>query len=373
MSEQDPSGDLGTNEGDAPFESALPQGRQRFLAHVIEHALAAGRRTHDDFMRHFTPTAIMEGLKNQPQLRANILVITTGVKTKIARKKDWESAGNDLQIALDEGEADAETIVSLFEPDDRVRYLDGKSLWKFVVEGDFWRAKAGVDFDIAKAHTAFMLDRALKDELIAHKDIVDGITVSKLSEHLPRIELEKIITAALRQAEKEKPFHETDLLRETPSTTLVDHIPLPHIWETVIEPRIAGAHKFLAEDSDSSSAGNDVDLSAVSDVSDDDEIEDEEDLAIAESLDDDKVGKADAPSNGIGKAAPAPAPMPSLGTKLGLNPGGISKPTPTLGGSDAKLPSPTGGVFGNSSRGTKSDTTPKAASLGSSSTDSKES
>ncbi len=245
MSELESEMNGAAEEHKPAFESSLPQGRQRFLAHVIEHSLSVGRRTHDDFIRHFPPALIMEGLRDQPQLRANILVITTGVKTKIARKKNYESAGNDLQIALEEGEADAETIVTLFEPDDRVRFLDPKKLWAYVIEGDFWRAKSGIDFDIAKAHIAFMLDRALKDELVSHLDIVEGMTVSKLAEHLPRIELEKIITAALMQSQKEKPFREEDLLRETPSTTLVEHVPLPHVWETVVEPKIARAHDFL--------------------------------------------------------------------------------------------------------------------------------
>lgn len=346
MSELETAAEL--PEDDAPtFESALPQGRQRFLAHVIEHALAVGRRTHEDFIHHFPPTAIMEGLKDQSQLRANILVITTGVKTKIARKKSWDSAGQDLQIALDEGEADAETIVTLFEPDDRVRFLDAQKLWAYVVEGEFWRAKTGAEFDIAKAHTAFMLDRALKDELIEHKDVVDGITVSKLAEHLPRIELEKIITAALRQSEKEKPFHETDLLRETPTTTLVEHVPLPHIWETVIEPRIARTHDFL-ENEDAPASATSVDTSSVSPASDfededkdedepDDELGDSED--VQEELDDEVELGGDDSSK---KAAAAP---PAASSPFGAPP----KPAAGLGlgkASDGKVPSPAMGVFG---------------------------
>ena len=121
------------------FVSRLGHGKERFLAHVIEQGLEVGRRTPEDFIRHFPPGMIMLGLGDRPDLRANILVLTTGVKLKIALKKSAETSGEDLQIALDEQETDAESIVLLFHPDDRVRYLDHRKLWSFVTEGEFWR------------------------------------------------------------------------------------------------------------------------------------------------------------------------------------------------------------------------------------------
>jgi hypothetical protein len=231
------------------FESKLGEGRQRFLAHVIEHGLSNGRRSPEDFIRHFPPAAIMLGLKDQPQLRANILVIATGVRPKIALKKSAESCGGDLQIALDEGETDAETIAQLLDPDDRVRYLQESSLWTFVTEGSFWQtdAKDKTRHTIAAEHIAFMLDRGLKDRLITHKDIVDGISVTKLAELLPRTELEKVISAALKQGSANKPYTEANLLGATPASTLVKHVPLPWIWEHVIVPKIAQAHAYAAK------------------------------------------------------------------------------------------------------------------------------
>ena len=55
----------------------------------------------------------MKGLEHQPSIRASILVLTTGLKQKIAIKKSWQSAAEDLQISLDEGETDAESIVAV--------------------------------------------------------------------------------------------------------------------------------------------------------------------------------------------------------------------------------------------------------------------
>jgi hypothetical protein len=222
------------------FRSLLERGSQRFLAHVIEHGLNSGRRTYDDFIRHFPPELIMAGLKDRPSLRANILVITTGIKSKIAEKKPWDTAAQDLRIALDEGEADAETVVTLFDPDDRVRYLDPVKIWSYVIEGSFWEETRGIDYEIAKANVAFMIERALEDELITHQDIVEGVGIDVLADKLPRAELAKITRG--REA---KAFTDADALRETPSATLVEHIPLTHIWTKVVEPKIAKTHGYV--------------------------------------------------------------------------------------------------------------------------------
>lgn len=248
--ESEPSKPSDKNKREASFESKLTEGRQRFLSHVIEQGLSNGRRTPEDFIRHFSPAAIMQGLKDQAQLRANILVIATGVRSKIALKKTAESCGADLQIALDEGETDAETITQLLDPDDRVRYLEERALWAYVTEGAFWQsdAKDKTRHAIAAEHVAFMIERALKDRLLTQKDVVEGITVAKLAELLPRTELEKIITAALKAGSSNKPYTESNLLGAAPPSTLVKHVPLPWIWDHVIVPKIAQAHGFAPKD-----------------------------------------------------------------------------------------------------------------------------
>ncbi|AKF09132.1 hypothetical protein [Sandaracinus amylolyticus] len=233
-----------------PFASKLPEGRQRFLAHTIEHALACGRRTHADFLRHFPPAAIMHALQDHPDLRASIIEVATGVRFKIAVKKSAEACGVDLQIALDEGETQPNVVVQQLHPDDRVRYLDARALWRFLSEGAFWTTSAQKDrarHAIAAEHIAFMLDRALVDQLLTHRDIVEGITVTRLSELLPRTELEMLLAAALKVGSENKPFVEKTLLTITPITTLVRHIPLDWIWEQVVVPRIAEVHGLVPE------------------------------------------------------------------------------------------------------------------------------
>jgi len=223
------------------LESKLEPGMLRFMAHVIENGLQAGLRTQDDFIRHFPPLDIMKGLAERPDLRANILVPTTGVRPKIALKKSAESAGLDLQIALDEGETDAAVIVSLFHPDDRVRYLESARLWNYVIEPKFWSVEKSqsAEFDRARSHMAFILDRAMEDRLLTHRDIVDGITVATMVQYLPVSELQAVIEKALANSHNGKAFNEQDFLKVTPSQTLVEHVPLSVIWETVICPKVA--------------------------------------------------------------------------------------------------------------------------------------
>jgi hypothetical protein len=229
--------------------SSLTKGRERFLAHVIEHGFEVGRRSPEDFVRHFPPTLIMEGLKDQAKLRANILVAATGTKEKVAIKKTWESCADDLQIALDEGETDASAVMRVFQMDDRVRYLDAKLLWTYVIEGEFWKISPSrqKEYAAAKSHMAFMLARALEDKLVTHADIVEGITVEELASRLPKSELGKIIKGALDCGKRNAPFTETDLLGSMPPDVLVNYMPLFQVWDSIIETKIAFEHGYAVK------------------------------------------------------------------------------------------------------------------------------
>jgi hypothetical protein len=230
------------------FDSRLTNGTDRFISHMIEHAFAIGRRTSRDFLRHFPPATIMDALKDQPLLRADILEAATGVKRKVALKKSATSSGEDLQIALDEGEAAAEDVIRLFRPDDRVRFLPRAKLWSFVIEGEFWNTnktdKAG--YERAQQHIAFLIDRGLKDMLLSHQDVIDGISIVKISQLMPRPELEMAMTSALAAGRRGQPFSDRDFYDALSSATITMHIPLPHLWDEVVHPCIAVEHGLAA-------------------------------------------------------------------------------------------------------------------------------
>ncbi len=231
-------------EAQEAFVSKLQKGPARFLAETLEHALANGRRTADDFIRHFPPGAIMTALDAVPKLRADFLVTLVGLKERTALKTSSSDAGRMLDNALQEGDTDAHSVVTIFSPDDRVQYLDARRIWAFLLEGEFWKAprsKDGSVYRTAQAHIAFMLDRALAHQLISHEALVDGITIEMMAEKLPRNDMARIFKGALASGRGGKPFNDADLYNLMSSATLVDYVPLPHVMQTVVLPMASAA------------------------------------------------------------------------------------------------------------------------------------
>ena len=228
------------DEAREPFRSRAESGEDRFLAEVIVEALRVGDRTAKDFIRHFSPAAIMSGLADQPTKRANILINTVGVREKIALRKSATSAGEDLQIALDEGETNEAAVVELFDPDDRVAYLERTALWKFVTEGQFWKP-SDEHRERSKTLLAFLIDCGIANGLVTHEQVVVAATVDTMATRLPRKLLGEIIGAALSGG---GPFTEQRLLERAPPAELVKHIQLDYLWNEVVVPRIAREHGF---------------------------------------------------------------------------------------------------------------------------------
>jgi hypothetical protein len=228
--------------------SGLGDGRQRFLSQVVAQALESGLRSPKDFIRYFSPKAIMMALASQPRLRANIVVPTIGLNEKVALKKSAESTGEDLQIALNEGVIDEDAIVRLFDPDDRVRYLDEKRLWAFVVEGDFWKATPahGGDTSVAKRNVAYVVDCARANGLITDHDIVEGLTLDRILEALPKSELAKLVRTAVAGGRNGQHFDDEALLGALPPSALLEHVPLSQMWDAVVLARIAIPHGLTA-------------------------------------------------------------------------------------------------------------------------------
>lgn len=226
-------------EGSEAFVSKLQKGPARFLAEALEHALANGRRTADDFIKHFPPSAVMAALDAVPKLRADFLVTLVGLKERTALKTSLSDAGRMLENALQEGDTDAQAVVTLFSPDNRVQYLDARRIWAFLMEGEFWkvpRSKDGGVYRTAQGHIAFMLDRAIAHKLVTYENIIDGITIEVLAEKLPRNDMARVFKGALAAGRAGKPFNDGDLYSTMTSATLVDYVPLPHVMQTVILP-----------------------------------------------------------------------------------------------------------------------------------------
>src|SRR5690606_1082112 len=118
---------------------------------------------------------------------------------------------------------------------------------KFITEGEFWKADSkGKNAKVAQQHVAFMLTQALEDKLITHEDVVEGISVGELALRLSKDALGKIIEEALKQGKTGSPFTEANLLGAMPPEVLVEYVPLSHIWDTVIQSKVAERHGYVA-------------------------------------------------------------------------------------------------------------------------------
>jgi hypothetical protein len=230
----------------AAFKSTLKTGAERFLSQALAHALAQGFRTPDDFLRHFKPLDLMVALESAHDLRADILVKAAGVHQKIALKKSTTSGAEDLRIAIEEGLTDAASILELFPPDDRVRYLEVPRLWSFLVEDEFWSTlNAEANRERAIGRMSFTLENALREDLVSLADITDGISFEMLATRMPHKELQKLVSHALKLGRERKPLTEEALLDCVSLQSIIGYVPLEHVWKTVIVERVAKPAGFL--------------------------------------------------------------------------------------------------------------------------------
>jgi hypothetical protein len=222
--------------------SELPDPRQRFLARVVDHTLDDGWRSPEDFLRHFPPAAIIESLATAASLRVKIIVATTGTHEKIALKKSPGSATEDLELALAERATTAAALVALYPADDKVRYLDAKKLWSFVVEDAFYRVSASEDGPKrarAAGRMTFIIDCALAEGILTLGDVTDGMTFDEIAASLPAAELRDLVKHAMQIARAGAPLTEERFLAVVPLRSLVAHVPLDHTFQHVIVERIA--------------------------------------------------------------------------------------------------------------------------------------
>jgi hypothetical protein len=215
--------------------------RLRFLARVIEHGFSVGLRTPQDLLRHFPPSVLMAALAYEPDRRARILQDTIGLRPRIALKKSPQSSGEDLQIALEEGETDAATIVRLFPPADLVRFLEPTRVWAYIIEpSNFGAETRNADvLERIREHTTFIIEQAREEGLLSARDILAGIGSSAVVDRLPREAIVAVFERALEDGRQALPFTDDTFFEIIPLATLVAHTPLVTLWDQVIGNAIA--------------------------------------------------------------------------------------------------------------------------------------
>jgi hypothetical protein len=241
MAKHSPAG--GSSTG---FKSGLKTGAERFLSQVVVHALEDNWRSPEDFFRHFQPLELMQSLEAAPDLRKDVLVLAAGVHEKIARKKSTESAAEDLKIALEEEVTTPLDLLSLIQPDDRVRYLDRQRLWTFSFEDEFYLPlNAEANRERAIERMAFLLETAMEENLLSLQDFADGVTFATIASRLPQRELQKVLEHSLQIGRNGSALTEEVLLELVPLRALLGYLPLDLVWDKVIAAQVGGPEHLL--------------------------------------------------------------------------------------------------------------------------------
>lgn len=183
----------------------------------------------------------MRSLATEPERRGRILEATTGLRARIANKKSPDSSAEDLQIALDEKITTPGTVLTLLTPDDRVRFLDAHLLWGFIVEPKYGAGSVelGEQIPEIREHTTFIIETALEEQLLNHRDVVSAISVNMLVDRLPRSELAAVFERVLEEGRDGLAFTDELLFQMVPMDVIVAHVPLATLWKWVIGAKIA--------------------------------------------------------------------------------------------------------------------------------------
>ncbi len=231
-----------------PFDSQLTTGRERYLAQVMEYVLAESWVNAEDFLRHFPPRKIIEILKDQDELRVDLLVKAGKVHEKLAGKKSIESAAEDLELAVSEGICEPREILKVFAPDDRVTHLDAIELWKFANEGEFFSVgTTDPDYDRVLTRLVFMVEQALDQRLATLEDLGDALTFDDIATLMPLERLQDVVRHALTEGRAGDPLTEESLLTVIPLRELLGFFDLEQVYKRVILGKIAGPQNYVEE------------------------------------------------------------------------------------------------------------------------------
>ena len=90
----------------------------------------------------------------------------------------WSHDGMQAQLGFEkQARVGQATITFSGRVNDRVRYLDPKRLWQFLVSGEFWTDSSGR----AQKRLVGVLETALSEKLLSHGECVDGVTAERLA------------------------------------------------------------------------------------------------------------------------------------------------------------------------------------------------
>ncbi len=221
----------------APFRSQLRDPRHRLASELFAEAFTTDARMARGLLALVPLRHLMEALAEREDLRVRLLVEATGTHPRIAARKSSASASEDLQLALDEGTARPERLVSLLNADEWASVLGIARLWNLMAsEGGWLRPKEEND---ALERARHVVDKAVQLGLLDRRDIALGLPLSEVTARLNSHQMRNALQAALTDGRAGMPFTVERLCDVAGYDALAANLSARVLWETVIEARLA--------------------------------------------------------------------------------------------------------------------------------------
>jgi hypothetical protein len=222
-------------------QELLEHRRLRFLGAVLSECMNGAWRTPEQFLEWFPPSNLINALEAEHELRWRLLVEVAAVPERLARGRSSATAAKDLQLALEDGRADARRLLEYLPIGVLVRCLDTSTLWKFATGGQ-WLIQASIDPSarpVALDRLGRILRCALREELVTLVDLTGNVPLGELSAHASPEQLRGVFQYALWCAEGRTVPDPERLLELINAPELFANWPVEHTWKRIIVDQIA--------------------------------------------------------------------------------------------------------------------------------------
>ena len=189
---------------------------RRIMGNALRIAFAHDVKSHEQFLEHFPPSALMEEfLKSDEdaELRGIILAKTVYMPEKTARGLPAFVAGHILQTAYKEREKDAtaEFIVATDTGSKNARVtpamwaerIPATALWSFITHGDWWEVGNAAQNENVQTD---LITYALEHDMLMPDSVIDRIGIRQLTNELTKDEVEELVSDALKIGTRNKAY-----------------------------------------------------------------------------------------------------------------------------------------------------------------------
>ena len=211
-----------------------------FVAVALTKAFELDIRTHASFFDAF-PIPRLLALISNPELRATLIEEMTGTRHAIASRLSDAAATEQIQIALEMGEAEPAVFLRIVTPLAWTNTLKAPAIWSFITE-PLCSSDASDPPRNAATMAAFLLEEGLRRGLVTAENVVSAIGLRRL---LETVDVTAVIEAFVGFDGGEDHRDYAAILRAIPPSAFIGPIPVAGVVALVITPHVAKACGLL--------------------------------------------------------------------------------------------------------------------------------